>query len=450
VHFGLTAYAPYLLYALGIMAVLLSVFWRPIAGIYYLAPMIPLQTVRYWMNDLPLGQQMIDIVVLAVIVGLIRRGERPLPKTPLNWLLLPYGIYTYVSLCWGSLYLQRPLPLSPYDPRLAFWKSYMTMPLLLYLVTAAVRDRREIRILILLMCLAVFALDRSLWETVSQRDYSQYSEDLREEGSLGYAGVNGLAAFEAQSATLLLALAGFERRPLRWLAYMGLATFSALCLMYSFSRGGYAAFLAGWLFIAVLRQRKLLVLLVVFLMCWTSVVPNAVRERVDMTYGGEQRGPDPSAETRMMLWNDALHVANENPLFGTGFNTYAYMGRVGSYEDTHNIYLKMLVETGVVGLALFLLLLWKLGRLGWRAFRRADDPLMRSLGLGLTGWLVCTAVANFFGDRWTFLQVNGYLWMVAGCVCRGLALQQDAAEDHVVPVVGHEEVPLDLFARGAA
>src|SRR5262245_10188465 len=360
-HFGLTAYAPYFLYASGIVAVLLSIFWRPIAGIYYLVPMIPLQTARYWMNDLPFGQNVIDAVVLAVIVGLLRRGESPPMKTPLNRLLLVYGIYTFVSLCWGSLYLQRPLPLSPYDPRLAFWKSYLTMPLVFYLVVAVLRDRRQIQIVIVLMCLAVLALDRSLWDTVSQRDYSQYSEDLREEGALGYAGVNGLAAFEAQFATLLLALAGFERRPWSWLSYMGLATFSALCLMYSLSRGGYAAFLAGWLFVAVVRQRKLLALLIVFLVCWTSVVPNAVRERVAMTYGGEQQRPDSSTETRVILWNDALQVANTSPLFGTGFNTYAYMGRVGAYQDTHNIYLKMLVETGLVGLALFLLLLWKLG-----------------------------------------------------------------------------------------
>src|SRR5262245_57902409 len=327
-HFGLTAYAPYFLYASGIVAVLLSIFWRPIAGIYYLVPMIPLQTARYWMNNLPFGQNVIDVVVLAVIVGLLRRGESPLVKTPLNRLLLVYTIYTFASLCWGSVYLNRPLPLSPYDPRLAFWKSYLTMPLVFYLTMAVVRDRRQIQVVIVLMCLAVFALDRSLWDTVSQRDYSQFSEDLREEGALGYAGVNGLAAFEAQFATLLLALAGFERRPVWWFAYVGLATFSALCLMYSLSRGGYAAFLAGWLFIGLVRHRKMLVLLIVFLTLWASVVPNAVRERVDMTYG-EQGAPDRSAETRMRLWNDALQVANENLLFGTGFNTYAYMGRVG-------------------------------------------------------------------------------------------------------------------------
>jgi len=245
---------------------------------------------------------------------------------------------------------------------------------------------------------------------------------------MGYAGVNGLAAFQAQFASALLSLAAFERKKLLLCGYVGLAVFSIICLMYSLSRGGYAAFLAGWLFIGLTKNRKLLVLLAAFLVFWTGVAPNAVRERVTMTYK-TNGNLEPSAETRMTLWNDALQVVQSNPLFGTGFNTYAYMGRIGSYQDTHNIYLKVMVETGVIGLLLFLALLRGLFKLGWMLFREGGDPFLRSLGLALAGWMVCTAVANLFGDRWTYLQVNGYLWVLAGCVCRGLVLPASEAEE---------------------
>ena len=30
--------------------------------------------------------------------------------------------------------------------------------------------------------------------------------------------------------------------------------------------------------------------------------------------------------------------------------------------------------------------------------------------------------ANFFGDRWTFLQVNGYMWVLAGLLFVGADL----------------------------
>jgi len=78
---------------------------------------------------------------------------------------------------------------------------------------------------------------------VSDRDFSSYSNDLHGEGgSMGYAGANGLAAFASQASAFLLALAAFERKKWVLAGYYGLAAFSAIVLMYSLSRGGYAAF----------------------------------------------------------------------------------------------------------------------------------------------------------------------------------------------------------------
>jgi O-antigen ligase len=194
--------------------------------------------------------------------------------------------------------------------------------------------------------------------------------------------------------------------------------------MYTLSRGGYAAFLVGYLFVAVVRERKLLIVLVLILSFWSAAAPNAVKERISTIDGSGHQELDHSAQTRVALWNDALGVVKTNPLLGTGFNTYMYMGRIGAYEDTHNIYVSVLVQTGFLGLGLFLLLLWNLGRLGWQAYQRADDPFVRALGLGLAGWIICTSVANVFGDRWTYLQVNGYLWVLAACAWRGITERQ--------------------------
>ena len=71
------------------------------------------------------------------------------------------------------------------------------------------------------MCLAMLALDRNFLSTVSGRDFSAFSYDLRDAGSVGYAGINGMAALEAQFATFLLALAAFEKNRWMQLAYYG-------------------------------------------------------------------------------------------------------------------------------------------------------------------------------------------------------------------------------------
>jgi putative inorganic carbon (hco3(-)) transporter len=419
----LNGLSPILLYSLCILAFLWSVFKNPIAGIYYLVPLIPLQTVRYWMIGYPLGQSVVDLSLLGVIIGLLRLRQPLFPKTPWNSLLLTYGIFTYASLFIGSFYLESALPLLPTDPRFLDWKDYMTMPLILFLTAAAVKDKRQIRILIVLMCLSLFMMARSFYGTVEGRDFSHYSDDLRNEGSMGYAGVNGLAAFEAQATMFILALAVFEKKLLYKFGYLGVAAASGLCMMYSLSRAGYLAFAAGWLFLGAVKQRKLLGLLVVFCLVGTALIPNAVRSRVLMTYdgGGEL---DHSSETRVNLWEEAIEAFEAHPLFGTGFDTYAYGTHATTYKDTHNFFVKVLTETGVVGMAIFLWLLGGMFLGGFRLFRHATDPLYKSLGLGLAVWVVCAAVANFFGDRWHFLQVNGYMWVVAGLVARGWLLTE--------------------------
>src|SRR5262249_37070558 len=152
-------------------------------------------------------------------------------------------------------------------------------------------------------------------------------------------------------------------------------------------------------------------LLVVFLFTWQTMVPNAVRQRVFMTYH-EDTGIEHSGQTRVDLWADAIKVFDSNPLLGTGFNTYAYMGRIGTYPDTHNLFIKVLLETGIIGL---MILLWLLGKSLWfglKMSRSARDPFIRALGLGLAGWVVCAVGANFFGDRWSYLQVAGYFWVL--------------------------------------
>jgi len=419
-HFGLEQYLGLALYSVGIAAFVLSIFWRPIIGIYYLVPLIPLQTTRYRLLEFPLGATLVSLILGAVAVGLLRRREWIVPRSPWTFIVTVYALFTLASLFLDT----RDL-----GPRLKEWWDYMTMPLLFFLAAAAVKDAREMKVILALMCLAVFVMDKSFWDAVSDRDYSTFSRDLQEGGAMGYAGVQGLAAFNAQYAWVLVALGGATRMRVVWLALNSLALFAANCVMYSFSRGGYVAFLAGWLFIGVVKQRKLLLLLAAFAVMWASLVPGAVRDRVLMTYDPNSGELDHSAAVRLDLWRDAMDLFHESPITGTGFNTYAYMNRVGNYADTHNFYLKVLVETGLIGLAIFLWLLAKAFGMGWRLFRRADDQFYSALGLGLAAWIVCSAAANLFGDRWSYFQINGYLWLLAGLVARALKAEPTTQPD---------------------
>src|SRR5437763_815334 len=90
--------APLILYFGGFVVFLLSVFGRPHVGLYYLVPLLPLQTVRYKLHEFPLGSQWIDLILFGVVIGLWRKKYPILTASSLTRLLVVLGIMTYISL----------------------------------------------------------------------------------------------------------------------------------------------------------------------------------------------------------------------------------------------------------------------------------------------------------------------------------------------------------------
>ncbi|HZD92788.1 MAG TPA: O-antigen ligase family protein, partial [Candidatus Sulfotelmatobacter sp.] len=229
---------------------------------------------------------------------------------------------------------------------------------------------------------------------------------------------------EAEFMLFLLGLNAYQKRKSLKLATWGLLALSSYCVMFSFSREAYAGVLVGLLLLGLLKQRWVLIALAAFLLSWEALVPTAVQERVLMTYDKNEQQLDTSAQDRVALWNDAMDLFHQNPVFGAGFDTYRLQHRVSIYTDTHNYFLKVLVETGIAGLLFFLFLLAKAGWLGLKLWRKAQDPFLKSLGLGFSLLMACVFVVNLFGDRWLYIEVNGFLWVLLACVVRGQKIQE--------------------------
>jgi putative inorganic carbon (HCO3(-)) transporter len=96
------------------------------------------------------------------------------------------------------------------------------------------------------------------------------------------------------------------------------------------------------------------------------------------------------------------------PFWGAGCATFQLGRHTDDLKDTHNWYSEVQVETGIIGLVFATLLLQQMPALGYRLFSQTSDLLYRGLGLGLFLAVVSCTVANFFGDRWTYLEITGF------------------------------------------
>jgi putative inorganic carbon (HCO3(-)) transporter len=426
-HFGLEGALQFALYLTMFGAFLASIVWRPSVGIYLLVLSLPLQTVRYHLHSYPLGAQFLDITLLGSIIGLLIRRQAIFLKSPINGILLLLTIFYYLSLWQGIFFINVPLPLFTNDIRFSDWKNYVEMFLVAFVVASVIKDKSQVRILILVMCFSVLLINRTYASLLGGRDISHFSDEVREAGALGYAGVNGFAAFEAMFTSFLLGLYVYQKRLAVKVGMLGLIAMCCYCLLFSFSRGGYIGLLAGFSTVGVLKARHLLIAVLVVLIGWQTLLPAAVQERISMTKEGASSGQsfDASSEERLEIWEDAVNMFKQNPILGTGFDTYQFMGRVGPYTDTHNYYMKVIAETGLIGLTLYSFLLAKLFNVGSTLFRSSTDPFWTAFSVGFLALLASAIVLNFFGDRWTYQQVDGYLWVLLGCAMSGQRAVQD-------------------------
>jgi O-antigen ligase len=210
----------------------------------------------------------------------------------------------------------------------------------------------------------------------------------------------------------------------RWrLPVMLLLAFLLVMELATLSRSGLVGLACGLLVLAVPYRRHLLsarvlvplagvaVLLLAIVVRRKDFFETVLRSRVQT----DARG----TSTHFAVYDFIPQIIHSHPLFGLGLNNFSvYYEFVTGRTNfgPHSFYVALVVETGLVGSALFAVFLWYLfARLGaaravGRVLQSLRDPLaarVRPLAWGLTAALVSTLAANAF-----YLTMSFYYFFV--------------------------------------
>jgi O-antigen ligase len=160
-----------------------------------------------------------------------------------------------------------------------------------------------------------------------------------------------------------------------------------------------------------------LILVIAVLLTWQTILPSSVVSRITMTETetGEIEG---SAAHRLDLWEHAMNLFKQNPVFGVGFGGFGLDVPEGELTDTHNFYMKTLAEQGVIGFTVLVAVFFAALRSGWKLMRIGKSSFHKGLGLGFMGCIVALMVTNMFGDRWSYFVLGSYFWIFWGLVDR--------------------------------
>lgn len=286
-----------------------------------------------------------DFIVPALVVAWVTRAVHQ--RQP----LIPSGLRAPLLFYFGAMVLSTLIGLAagttkPLTAALRLLKNAEYFALLLIILNN-VRTERHFR------ALAVFTLLSSL--AGSFISMFVLSQSQRVHGPPGeFANIFGgyLTLHLALAVGLYLHSPSLPGR----LATASLITFLGIALVFTYSRTSYAAFTLAVGVFAFWKDRRLLVILLFMIILFLAMAPDPVLSRAAGIPAIVTEGGPPSWLARTDAWVTAMaRLLKGNPVFGFG------MGSV-SLGDVDNEYVRVLVDTGFLGLALFLWLIIRILR----------------------------------------------------------------------------------------
>lgn len=256
--------------------------------------------------------------------------------------------------------------------------------------------------------------------------YGRSGSGGRAVGSFGQSNELGafLAMFTVYCAALVPAVENWFQRVL----LLGFSVTGTIALIFTLSRGSLVAFAAGLLVVAFRSSRVMLAIVVVaFATCpfWAPdyLVDRIMNSQVEVE-GSDEVAMDTAALARIETWRSVLKVVEEHPLDGVGFGGLAYvlpeageaLGLSEVKDSAHNTFLRMIGEMGILGIIVFIVLLWNCWRLAETGIRTATRRFDRGQAVALAAATVALAVSCAFGDRFFSVCVGANFWLACALV----------------------------------
>jgi len=374
--------------------------------------------VRY--NDL-----LICVIFLGVLVKLAFEGRQSFwHPSPIN-----VGIVLYYFICIVSTLLALRADLPAWDKRLALFVllKMAEFYMIFFLVGNAIRSLRDIRQqLALFFVVATFISCYCLFMVRSvQRVGTPFEAQGSEPNTLG----GYLMLVMCLSMGLLTQAKTFRMQ----FTLFSVTALAFVPFLYTLSRASYIALLVAMLALGALARRIYIILaLALILILSPFLMPEGVKDRVNYTFqrgtgapvkiAGRELGfqVDKSTHERFYVWQKVRFLLSVAPWFGGG---------VAWETVLDSQYARVIMETGLIGLAAFLFLQYRILKTCRESYLWSRDWVGRGLGLGITAATIGLITHSLGTISFLIVRIMEPFWFLVALavIARSIAIQESLA-----------------------
>ncbi|MCQ1531462.1 O-antigen ligase family protein [Lutispora saccharofermentans] len=161
-----------------------------------------------------------------------------------------------------------------------------------------------------------------------------------------------------------------------------------VCLVLTFSRGGYLGFVSAAMLFVLLKMAKFIPLFIAGGIAAIPLLPNVVLQRIN-TIGNVQ---DTSNAYRTYIWEGTINMIKDFWITGVGYgywafkNTFLEYGIKGSRAwHSHNMYLEIMAEMGIFGMLTFIWVVLSIFISTIKFAKKTKDRYFSYVSVGLLG-----------------------------------------------------------------
>ncbi len=222
-----------------------------------------------------------------------------------------------------------------------------------------------------------------------------------------------------------------------WFAFLGLISYT---IFISYTRNvwiGFAILIMVWI---IINKKYMLAYAFAGLFVTMMLLNHDIQERLKDIYlvfsSGNFFDMDPLLLSgRIGIWQKNLrYFLDESTLiekmFGSGYDVYLKIRgyRSGRSGLEHNTYMSLLMNTGVVGLSLYILYIIKLFQEAYRLLRSATDVYIRNYAMVYTAMLVSYVIISSASHMLWKMTFQYYFAVFSGLVIAGNILVRKTGE----------------------
>lgn len=355
-----------------------------------------------------------SFLMLTPLACLILRGvltrRFPIQSTSLDLLILVYA----------AIILFKSVTSIDPEYSLRILRKGLLYQLLFFYITVSAMDSPKYtrRILMMLMITVTFITFVGLM--------GYFSGELVKDGrATSFFTSFGLAAFFT-AMVMPIALSRFLCS-VGWRRSIALGVLF-LCLgfmLVTLSRGAWISSLLAVSILAALKDRRMLVLLLIGVLSAPWFLPPDILLRATSITSLEALEESETFGDRVWMWRSAVLMIKERPWLGAGYGNRVFQKLYPEYmfsqssgvvfENAHNLYLQIVLEIGLLGLMAFLMIVAGIFWLIITQFKRKPLPMIESQLLGIAGSFAVFLTFSFTTFRFE-KEIGILFWILAGCV----------------------------------